>query len=216
MSQREQVIQMQFEEAEQQEQAVTLGMWTFLASEVLFFGGIFLGYAVLRTTHAAAFEHASGHLNLPLGTLNTALLLLSSLFMAIADIAVKSWSRRSVAWLLGAVVTIGAIFLSIKFYEYHEEWSKGLVPVLHWTYDGPHESGVKLFSFLYFAMTGMHALHMIVGIGVIFGVALMAEKGSVGAHRPLPVEMSALYWHFVDLVWIFLYPMLYLIGAGGK
>ena len=216
MSQSDQVVQMQFEDAEQQEQSVTLGMWTFLASEILFFGGAFLCYAVLRASHPVAFERASEHLNLPLGTANTALLLLSSLLMALAEVAVKHGSRRSVVLLLGAVVMVGAAFLGIKFFEYHEEWSKGLVPVFNWTYSGPHESGVMLFSFLYFAMTGMHALHMIVGIGVMFGVALMAEKGTVGPHRPLPVEATALYWHFVDIVWIFLFPMLYLIGVGGK
>lgn len=216
MSETEQIVQMQFEDAEQQSEAARLGMWTFLATEILFFGGIFLGYATLRAMHSDAFEHASGHLDVKLGTLNTVLLLGSSLFMALADHAVHRWSKRHLALLLGLVMFLGTAFLGIKLYEYHHEWTLGHVPVLQWTYDGPHEDGVMLFYFLYFSMTAMHAIHMIIGVGVMLALCLMIRRGSVGRHRSLPVEMTALYWHFVDIVWIFLFPMLYLIGVGEK
>lgn len=216
MSETPQVVQMQFEDADQQSEAANLGMWAFLATEILFFGGIFLGYATLRAMHPAAFEAASHHLDVKLGTLNTGLLLLSSLFMAMADVAVHRGSKRRLLLLLALVIVVGSAFLGIKFYEYHHEWTLGHVPVLQWTYEGPREDGVELFYVLYFAMTAMHATHMIVGIGVMLVLCALVARGKVGSHRPLPVEMTALYWHFVDIVWIFLFPMLYLIGAGSK
>lgn len=211
----ERQIEMQFEDFAQQREAASLGMWTFLATEVLFFGGVFLGYAALRLTHHDAFAEASGHLNVVLGTINTAILLGSSLFMALAEHSVTRRPKAALRFLV-LVIVLGAIFLGIKGYEYHHEWAAERVPVLNWSHEGPHGEGMQLFFFLYFSMTGLHALHMIIGIGVIAALILKLRGGAIGPRRPLPVEMTALYWHFVDIVWVFLFPLLYLIGGGSS
>jgi len=204
---------MQFEDFAQQREAVSLGMWTFLATEALFFGGILLGYATLRLTHHGAFVEASGHLDVTLGTVNTAILLGSSLFMALAEHSVSRGSRGKTIGFLLLVLLLATAFLGVKAYEYHHEWTAERVPVLNWSHEGAHGDGMQLFFFLYFSMTGLHATHMLAGMGVMIALIRKLKRGSVGGHRPLPVEMTALYWHFVDIVWIFLFPLLYLIGG---
>jgi cytochrome c oxidase subunit 3 len=207
-------VQHQFEDARQQREAVTLGMWTFLATEVLFFGGLLLAFAVTRLSHGDGFKEASSHLNIALGAVNTAILLGSSLFMALSEVAVRRGNRRATLQCLGAVVLLGVVFLAIKGFEYHHEWNAGRVPGLQWSHDGPRADSAKLFFFLYFSLTGLHAAHMIVGIGTLLVLIVLTLRDRVGPRRPLPIEMTALYWHFVDVVWIFLFPLLYLAGAG--
>ncbi len=214
MTEIRQEVAAHFEDAEQQHDAAHLGMWTFLATEVLLFGGLLLAYTVLRMQHAEAFAEGSSHLDRVLGTVNTIVLLASSLFMALADSAVHANRKKHLLLYLGIVIVLGCAFLGIKFYEYHHAWNTGHVPVFSWVYDGSHPESIQLFYFLYFAMTGLHAVHMTGGIATLTVLAFLVTTDRVGAHRPLPVEMTGLYWHFVDLVWIFLFPLLYLIGAG--
>ena len=203
----------QFDDAAQQREAGLLGMWTFLATEVLFFGGLFTGYAVYRHAYPEAFRIGSHFLNLPLGTVNTAVLIFSSLTMALGVHAAQTGRRRSLILLLAATLVLGAAFLGIKFVEYHHKFTEQLVPGPHFGYHGPHRAEVQLFLSFYFAMTGMHALHMIVGLALLAVLVEKARRGRFTRAYHAPVVVIGLYWHFVDIVWIFLYPLLYLIGA---
>jgi cytochrome c oxidase subunit 3 len=200
-----------FDDAEQQHGAAWLGMWVFLVTEVMFFGGMFTAYVVYRTVFPEAFGHASNHLDVRLGTLNTALLICSSLTMALAVHAAQRGQRHVAAWLL-ATMALGAGFLAIKFAEYAHKFREGLVPGPGFTWAGPDAPEAQLFLSLYFAMTGVHALHMVIGLGLLAWLVRGTRRGRFGPAWHTPVELTGLYWHFVDIVWIFLFPLLYLIG----
>ncbi|MGJ7915345.1 cytochrome c oxidase subunit 3 family protein [Massilia sp. LXY-6] len=210
----------QFSSREQQTFAGTFGMWVFIASELLFFGPLLFGYLYLRVHYPQACAAASRHTDFLLGTANTAVLLTSSFVMALAGHAAEADRRRHAARLLVGVAVLGIAFLVIKGAEYHAEFQEHLFP--GWGFRperGGHPQdlpGMQLFFLLYFALTGLHALHLTIGIAVCLALAY-------GLRRPLPsgpsgeaVEYAGLYWHFVDLVWIFLYPLLYLIGRAGS
>jgi cytochrome c oxidase subunit 3 len=186
-----------------------LGMWVFLASEVLFFGALFLGYTHSRLADPAGFAEASRHTQLAIGTINTAILLTSSLAMAFAARA-AALSRRP-APMLWTAAALGVAFLALKLVEYSREWNDGLVPGLHFTYAGPHAHGVAQFFFLYFAMTGLHLVHLAIGVGATGWIALRVRGASIGWREHRAVEVLGLYWHFVDAIWVFLYPMIYLV-----
>jgi cytochrome c oxidase subunit 3 len=197
----------QFEDARQQHEAVTLGMWVFLATEVLFFGGLFLAYVVYRHAYSAAFAAGSAHTDLFYGTLNTAILLTSSLTMALAVHAAHENRLRSITrWLL-LTLALAFGFLVVKGFEYHKDFVDRLV--IGPNFNPTLPARAELFFWLYWAMTGLHAVHVIIGIGVLAGVALLALRKSRAPTNT--IEAAGLYWHFVDLVWIFLYPLLYLI-----
>jgi cytochrome c oxidase subunit 3 len=187
-------------------------MWVFLATEVLFFGGMFAAYAAYRALFPGAFGHASRHLDVTLGTTNTVVLITSSLTMALAVHAVQTGRRRGGALWLGLTMALGAIFLAIKGWEYARKLDEGLLPGPAFVYPGADAPQAELFFSLYFAMTGVHALHMVIGIGLLTWLVLRVRSGGVSAVYHTPVELSGLYWHFVDIVWIFLFPLLYLIG----
>lgn len=203
------IIAEQFEDADQQYEASQLGMWTFLATEVLFFGGLFLTYALYRHFYPEAFAAGSRETNVFFGTLNTALLLTSSLTMALAVHAARLGQAKAVVRQLCVTLLLAVGFLVVKGFEYHEDFVKHLVPGEGFNPALP--ARVQLFFWLYWVMTGLHALHVTVGVGVLFAVMLMARRGRFTSRYFTPVEVSGLYWHFVDLVWIFLYPLLYLI-----
>jgi len=189
-------------------------MWIFLATEIMFFGGLFTAYTVYRNIHTAAFETASHLLNAKLGAFNTAVLICSSLTMALAVQAAQMGKRKRLITYLLSTMALGLVFIYIKFIlEWHHDFLEGLAPGLHFTYAGPHASRVELFFCFYFIMTGVHALHMIVGEGVMTVLLVMAWRGAFSQERYNPIEMMGLYWHFVDIVWIFLFPLLYLLGA---
>lgn len=206
-------VRHQFENAEQQFEASALGMWVFLCTEVMFFGGLFAGYVVYRTKYPEAWVEASRQLGILLGGINTAVLIASSLTMAVAVWAAQQGRRRLLVWFLVLTIALGAVFLGIKVVEYTQKYEHGLVPGKFFTYQAetsaPH---VELFYGFYFVMTGMHALHMIIGIGILAVLVGMAARGRFTKDYFNPVEVSGLYWHFVDIVWIFLFPLLYLIG----
>jgi cytochrome c oxidase subunit 3 len=204
-----------FANAEQQMDAATLGMWTFLITEVLFFGGMFASYAVYRNIYLDAFASTSQYMNVVLGGSNTAVLICSSLTMALGVRAAQLSNRKLLSVFLVLTMIFGTVFLVIKGFEYHDKWVEGLVPGLHWGGYPEHPEFAHhaqiLFS-LYFYMTGMHALHMIIGLGLLAYLLIQARRNVFSATYFAPVEMIGLYWHFVDIVWIFLFPLLYLIG----
>ena len=221
-----------FDDAEQQHEAAILGIWSFLATEVLFFGGLFTAYVVYRVTSPDQVRLASHHLNVPLGGINTGVLLISSLLVALAVRAAQLRRPEVVVRFLIGTLALGLTFLAIKGYEWYVDYDEGLMPFirtgehafsipaddLHQMEDAGLTSPMALnrfemFFVLYFFMTGLHAAHMVVGVGIIGTVAykVMAKRQSGGYVNM--VEVSGLYWHFVDIVWVFLYPLLYLIDV---
>ena len=207
-------LQHHFDTMEQQAEASTLGMWTFLVTEILFFGGLFMAYLVYRSQAPSAFQEASHHLNIFWGTMNTAILIVSSLTMALGVRAAQTSAppRTQVMWI-GLTMLLGAAFLGIKAIEYTEKFRDHIVPGPYFRWEGLYPQGAEMFYSLYFCMTGLHALHMIIGLGIMTVIGIMAWKRQFDADYYTPVEVSGLYWHFVDIVWIFLFPLLYLIGG---
>ncbi len=197
----------------QQMDASTLGMWTFLITEVLFFGGMFTSYAIYRNMYIGAFANSSDYMNVVLGGTNTAVLICSSLTMALAVRAAQLSNRRHLILFLILTMIFGTVFLIIKGVEYHQKWVEHLVPGFDFQYPVPqYQYKAQILFFLYFAMTGLHALHMVVGLGLLTFLLVQAGRRVFHAQYYAPVEMIGLYWHFVDIVWIFLFPLLYLIG----
>jgi cytochrome c oxidase subunit III len=231
----------QFEHPEQQRQASTLGMWIFLITEIMFFGGLFCGYTIYRWQHPEAWVVGSHLLSIALGGTNTVILLLSSLTMVLAVHATQTGRRNLAVVWLAATMALGLGFLGIKVVEYRAKIEHHLVPNANFQFDPQHittqhgaqhagaapggaghnflqalavvkPGNVKLFYSFYFMMTGMHAIHMIIGEGILLAMLLKTLKGRFSPAYYNPVEISGLYWHFVDIVWIFLFPLLYLVG----
>ncbi|MFN0278633.1 MAG: cytochrome c oxidase subunit 3 [Pyrinomonadaceae bacterium] len=279
-------LQHQFDNMEQQEESVSIGMWMFLVQEIMFFGGLFTAYLVFRSKFPMAFAAGSNHLDAFWGGLNTLVLIVSSLTMALTVYYAQKGNRMLQVVLIILTMIFGATFLGVKVIEYSDKYEHGLVPVTGWnkrttgaehkssavvlpfetraeaaaaTTGGEHHANprgefqidiekdmklpkmaeqgnfltdaerigyysngvldadkfrdkVRIFFFIYFVMTGLHALHMIVGLGLMTWLLWTAFKGYYTADYYMPVEMSGLYWHFVDIVWIFLFPLLYLLG----
>jgi cytochrome c oxidase subunit III len=205
----------QFETMEQQRETASLGMWVFLVTEVLFFGGMFMTYTLNRSTYPDIFGEASRSINLTLGAVNTVVLIGSSLTMAMGVWAAQVGKTRLVTFFLIATLILGTVFLGIKGVEYHEKFVEHHVPGLDFNFEpgaSPATNAhAQLFFSLYFAMTGLHALHMIIGAGLLLWLIKESLRGRFTAAYNTPVENVGLYWHFVDIVWIFLFPLLYLI-----
>jgi len=206
-----QALQHHFETMQQQKEASTLGMWVFLLTEVLFFGGLFFAYMLYRVWYFDAFAEASRTLDITLGAFNTAVLIGSSLTMALAVRSAQTNQRSAtVRWLISTIV-LGCVFLGVKVIEYADKFEHHHVPGAHFISESPWAAQEQIFFSLYFTMTGLHALHMIVGVAIMSVITWMAAKGRFDEHYYTPVEMAGLYWHFVDLVWIYLFPLLYLV-----
>ena len=201
-----------FDTLEQQREAAGLGMWVFLITEVMFFGGLFTAYVVYRGLFPHVFAAGSHELDIRLGGTNTAVLLCSSFTMAMAVRGAQLGHRRELVFFLILTMVLGLAFLGIKAVEYGEKFAHHLVPGPGFAFPGPEANHVQLFFSLYFAMTGLHALHMVIGIGIALWLLPRAWRGRYGPDYHHPVECFGLYWHFVDIVWIFLFPMLYLLG----
>jgi len=202
-----------FDTLEQQAEATTLGMWVFLVTEVLFFGGLFMVYTVYRNWYPDAFAAASHSLDITLGTINTAVLITSSLTMALAVHAAQLGQRKLLMLFLLATMALGAVFLGIKSVEYYQKFVEHHVPGAGFNFEEPQYAvHAQIFFSLYFVMTGLHALHMIIGFGIMTFMLWWAWRGTITAKYYSPVEIAGLYWHFVDIVWIFLFPLLYLLG----
>ena len=208
-----------FDNMEQQREAGALGMWVFLVTEVMFFGGFFAAYIVYRAYNYEAFAEASSHLNWQLGFANTIVLIASSLTMALAVYFSQVGKNKMLVLFLVVTMLLGLTFLVVKAFEYGEKFSHGTVPGVgfqqHYIEQGgqPHFARTaEMFYSLYFGMTGLHALHMVIGLGLLAWLVREARRGRFGPAFHTPVENCGLYWHFVDIVWIFLFPLLYLVG----
>ena len=202
----------QFDDPQQQLEASEVGMWVFLATEVMFFGGMFIGYTLYRYFYPEAFAVASNHLPAWAGTTMTIILICSSLTMAMAVHRSKEGRRRSLIFFIALTMILGTIFLGLKFYEYYEHFKEHLVPGWDFQFEGANPSHAAIFMSFYYAMTGMHALHMTIGLGLQTYLIVAAARDRFSAEYHTPVEIVGLYWHFVDIVWIFLFPLLYLAG----
>jgi cytochrome c oxidase subunit 3 len=202
----------QFDSLAQQRHAATLGMWVFLATELMFFGPLFFGYAYGRVHLTVGFAAASRHTDIVLGTLNTAVLLSSSVTMAMAVEARRFDARRLAVWLLWITAALGTVFLFIKGTEYVHDWQERLVPALRFSFADGEAGGAEMFFLLYFLTTGLHAIHLTIGIVLVLLFAIALQRRRAGFARPERIALVGLYWHFVDLIWIFLYPILYLIN----
>jgi cytochrome c oxidase subunit 3 len=248
-------LQHHFENMEQQREAGTLGMWIFLVTEIMFFGGMFMAYILYRTYNPDAFAAASNRLNVTMGFINTIVLICSSLTMALAVYYSQVGKRKMIIVMLILTMILGTTFLVIKAFEYHDKYEKNEIPgrlfpskPFMWE-EGEHGSApqtqeaardglternpqavptgqerkpdanlasrVEMFFFIYFAMTGLHALHMIIGLGMLIVLTIMTWRGRFSPEYHSPIELGGLYRHFVDIVWIFLFPLLYLLGAHG-
>ena len=201
-----------FETREQQYDAANLGMWAFLVQEILFFGGLFGGYTVYRSEYFQAFVEGSHHLDVSLGAFNTAVLIGSSLTMALAVRAAQTGRQNTIIGWLVSTIVLGCTFLGVKAIEYTHKYHEGLVPGASFSPESIQPGPLKIFFSFYFVMTGMHAFHMVVGIGIMLWLIIKTIRGTFSTKYFTPVEMTGLYWHFVDIVWIFLFPLLYLIG----
>jgi cytochrome c oxidase subunit 3 len=207
-----------FDDLEHQQQATLFGMWIFLATEVLIFGGIFTGYTVYRIQYTPAFEVASRHLNLWIGGINTLVLLTSSLTMVLAIHAIRQGRTRTCAQHLVLTAALGTAFLAFKAVEYYLDYRENLIPGFafnpaEWEALNVRPQQVQLFLVFYYFLTGLHAIHLLIGISVVLILAWMAHREHFSNEYYSPIESWGLYWHFVDLVWVFLLPLLYLIGS---
>jgi cytochrome c oxidase subunit 3 len=215
-------LEEQFRDLEQQHDTASLGMWVFLATEVMFFGALFCGLGAYYFLYTEAFEKASTRLNWLIGGINTVVLLVSSLFMALAVHHAMLGQRRAILWCLWITAALGLVFLGFKGYEYWTDYRDNLIP--GWRFDDaewvdrehlrpedvPH---VKLFLMFYWIMTAIHGLHVTIGVAVVCTMAVLVRRGHFSPAYYSPIDVTGLYWHFVDLVWIFLLPMLYLLGS---
>ena len=227
-------LQHHFENMEQQREAGALGMWVFLVTEIMFFGGMFLAYTLYRAKYPESFEVASNHLDIWLGAINTVVLICSSFTMALTVYCTQVGKQQLQVLFLILTMVFGVTFLGIKAVEYKQKYDDNLFPgqlipghpfnpaiqeegaapdhhKLHLV-PGATVKNVELFYWIYFAMTGMHALHMIIGLGIMVVLLIFSLRGRYGPEYHNPIEISGLYWHFVDIVWIFLFPLLYLLG----
>ena len=204
-------LQHHFQTLEQQHEAATLGMWVFLVTEVMFFGGLLMAYLVYRVWYPEAWAEGSLELDIRLGGFNTVVLIASSLTMAFGVRSAQTGApRATVRWLLITMV-LGLTFLVVKFFEYKHKYDVNHIPGPNFVYEGPHAREVEIFTSLYFGLTGLHALHMVIGVSILAVITWMAHRRRFSPEWHTPVEISGLYWHFVDIVWIFLFPLLYLV-----
>lgn len=220
-----------FETEEQQREAGSFGMWLFLLTEIMFFGGMFFAYLLYRNWYYDPFVAASNQLSLPLGTANTAILITSGFFMALAVWAAEVRKKTLLVLFLILTTLFGIAFIGVKYVEYHEKWEKHHIPGAHFDIsefvNPPKDASgnvtekalppdvaqkTEVYFFLYFAMTGMHAVHMIIGIVLLLWLIWRANRGDFTQGYVAPIENFGLYWHFVDIVWLFLFPLLYLIN----
>lgn len=204
-------VEHQFDDAEQQREAATMGMWLFIATEILFFGGMFLGYTVYRSAYPHAFAEASRHTLIAFGATNTGVLLISSSVMAFAVRAAKQNRRGLLGLLLLITASLGALFLLIKGFEYAQEIHEGLFPGAAFHIEATDPRHAEMFFYIYWLMTAVHALHVTIGVILIGFFALRAWLRNAFENHDTPVELLGLYWHFVDIVWVFLFPLIYMI-----
>lgn len=204
---------MHFEDEGQQRESAALGMWAFLATEVLLFAGLFVVYSVYRSAYHDGFVFGSHQLNVYIGTLNTFFLLASSMCVVLAVHSARLNRKNGIVLWLILTMVFGMIFFVVKGFEWYEKYTHGLIPWWNWdsTLNGENNFQVRIFMWLYFVMTGTHAVHMVVGMIILGVLAWKAKQGKITSRRYTSLENGGLYWHFVDIVWVFLVPTLYLV-----
>ncbi|KPP95187.1 MAG: aa3-type cytochrome c oxidase subunit III CoxC [Bacteroidetes bacterium HLUCCA01] len=200
-----------FVDSEQQFDSSKLGMWIFLVTEVLFFGGLFVAYIVYRSWNPELFYMSAKELSTIMGAINTVVLIGSSLTIALAVRAAQLNQQANISRYLIATILLACVFLVIKYFEYTSKFAVGILPGELYTYTGIDHPGAPIFFSIYYMMTGLHGIHVIIGIGLMVYLLVKTRQGSYNAAYFTPVEITALYWHLVDLIWIFLFPLLYLI-----
>jgi cytochrome c oxidase subunit 3 len=201
-----------FADAEQQRESAKLGMWIFLLTEILLFGGLFCAYAIYRAWYPQMFYNAHKALDVTLGGINTVVLITSSVTMALAIRSMQQDKRRATIINLALTLVLAGVFLVIKFFEYRHKFHLGQLPGMYYTYTGIKGSNPHIFFSVYFMMTGLHGFHVIGGMAMISWLLIRTARGEFSSAYYTPVEMTGLYWHLVDMIWIFLFPLLYLIG----
>src|SRR5262249_14085917 len=199
-----------FDSAVTQFDSGRMGIWIFLVTEILFFGGMFCAFAVFRAWYFDAFREAHHHLAKVMGRINTTVLICSSLTMALGVRSAQQSRRKATVTCLALTIAFACIFLIIKYFEYSHKFHDGLLPGKAFTAGGNPDQGI--FFAVYFMMTGVHGTHVLVGIFLITWILLRARKGEFSARYYAPVEGVGLYWHLVDMIWIYLFPLLYLVG----
>jgi cytochrome c oxidase subunit III len=207
-----QAVAPHFNDFEQEHEAAHLGMWLFLATEVMLFGGLFTAYTVYRILYPVGFGEGSRSLDLTLGGINTIILLISSFTLGLGVDAARLGQRRRLVILLTLTALLGLVFMGIKASEYASHFNEGMVPGLNWVYAGPRAAEVQLFMLAYFTMTGLHAIHLSIAILIVAIMAVRTSRARLLPLRHTPVELMGLYWHFIDIIWLFLVPLLYLLG----
>jgi cytochrome c oxidase subunit III len=205
----------QFVSVSHRDETAELGMWVFIATEVLLFGGLLLGYFVYRHAYHEGFATASRHTDITIGIVNTAILLTSSFLVACAVDAFAANARAICVALLGGAIFLGLLFLGLKGIEYANEYREHLIPGIDFAFDGPLANSVELFFVFYFVSTALHGLHMLIGIAVLATLAPLVYR-SADSRRHAALHSAALYWHFVDVVWIFLFALIYLPGRSAS
>lgn len=208
-------VEEQFDDPVQQREAATFGMWVFLSTEILFFGVLFASYTVCRVLHPDGFVIASRRTDMLFGSIETALLLVSSSLIALALRAIKLDQRRLAVRLMVGTALLGICFLIMHGFEYYKEYTEHLIPGVNFMQTGPFAHEIGLFFCLYYFITGFHSLHVLIGVSVILVLALRVWRGAFGPQRYTTLELTALYWHLVDIVWVFVYPLIYLVGRSG-
>ena len=206
------MLREQYSTPEQQRETATFGMWIFLATEIMLFGGLFTAFTVYRLGHPVGFDEGSKDMSIVLGSINTAVLITSSLTMALSIYSAAVGKLVRTYYLLLITAAIGIVFLIIKFTEYYQHYLAHKVPGIWFESSSPHAASMQLFYVFYFAMTGLHAIHMTIGITLVVLFAFRTAAGSFDAEYHTPLETIGLYWHFVDIVWVFLFAIFYISG----
>lgn len=205
-------LQHHFSDSEQQSESAKLGMWVFLVTEILLFGGLFCFYAIYRAWHPDLFYNAHLFLSIPLGTLNTIVLITSSVTMALAIRSMQLNNKKATLNFLWTTFILAGTFLVVKYFEYAHKFHEGQLPGKYYTFTGIEGSNPHVFFSAYFLMTGLHGIHVILGMFTILWLIKKTYANQFNSQYYTPIEMTGLYWHLVDLIWIFLFPLFYLIG----
>lgn len=209
---RDPFLQHHFTTPEQQFEAGKIGMWLFLVTEILLFGGLFVSFGLMQSRHPLAFYEAHHHLDRMLGFLNTVVLLLSSFTMVMAVHAAQTDRRKRLMSFLALTLVFAGVFLGVKYVEYSHKFHEGLLPGKFYSHQGDTVPGQFQFFSFYFLMTGLHGIHILGGMAAISWVMWRAAKGHFSSRYYTPVDLVGLYWHLVDMIWIYLFPLLYLIS----
>ncbi len=202
----------QFATPAQQREISSIGMWVFLASEVMMFGGLFLAYTVYRLSHPHSFNIGSSEMTLVIGSVNTAVLICSSFTMALAVYFMGMGQPKRTIFLLILSMVIGLIFLALKFSEYYIHYEEHKFPGVWWEHAGPSAGQIEMFYVFYFVLTGLHVVHMTIGLGILAVMLIRTMLGHFTSEYYTPLEIAGIYWSFVDCIWIFIYAALYIPG----